>query len=56
MENFTKLFGQYATVKGFAPNSNGQAWNKALAKFNIHSEWFKNVMGYQYFVENVIGE
>lgn len=54
METFNNLFAQYATEKGFTPNSNGELYQKSLLKFMCFQEWYRNQMGIETFKNLVI--
>lgn len=55
MENFENHMIRYAEERGFVWNSvNSALWQKCLQMFNLYQTWFQKIMGYKFFVENVI--
>lgn len=53
MENFTNHLTKFAASKGFAIVTGSPFYNSCLKNFNVYSEWYKSVMPYEFFVQNI---
>lgn len=53
-ENFQKLMNTYSQKHGFVFIEGSTMWNSIKKHFDIYSDWFKSIMGYNFFIKNCV--
>jgi len=54
MKNFEKLMNTYSSNLGFVWVEGSEMWNTIKRNFDIYSDLFKSIMGYDFFIKNCV--